>query len=348
MAPNNSLLHPLEYKISQLIAAQNLLQHGQRLLVGVSAGPDSMALLYILAALRARYTLDLVAAYIDHGLRPMETAAEWDCVQTAANRLGCRAVKAEVHVRERAKRKGQSLEQAARELRYQAFAKLAEAENTELLAVAHTADDQVEEVLLRLFRGGGLRALSGMRYRSGTTLRPLLDVRKDVLLDYLDEKGVAYCQDSSNSDRQFVRNRVRLELLPLLEREYDPGIRQALLKTAANLQQDEDLLASLLEDCWKDVVSLSRDTRLDLPLAELGRKSFKQLHPALQRRLLEKLLWKMENTARYEQILSLCTLAVKGKKGQELHLAKGLRVQVQREFLLFFYPQGRGALRGRL
>nr|WP_320009851.1 tRNA lysidine(34) synthetase TilS [uncultured Desulfobulbus sp.] len=348
MASHNSQLHPLEYTIKQLLVAQNLLHKGQSLLVGVSAGPDSMALLHILAALSPQLNLRLVAAYIDHRIRPSETGAEWDCVQTAAARLGCTAVKATVHVREHAKQKGQSLEQAARELRYQAFTELAKQWNTELLAVAHTADDQAEEVLLRLFRGGGLRALSGMRYRTGTTLRPLLDVRKEVLLSYLDEQAVAYCQDSSNDDRQFLRNRVRLELFPLLEREYDPGIRQALLKTAANLQQDEDLLASLVEECWQKVVRLSREDRLALPLAELSRSPFKEFHSALQRRLMEKLLWEMDNTARYEQILALCTLAIQGRKGQELHLAKGLRVQVQREYLCFSYPQGRGSLRGRL
>ncbi|MGE4559481.1 MAG: tRNA lysidine(34) synthetase TilS [Desulfobulbus sp.] len=348
MVSKKYVLHPLEYAVGKSLAAEGLAGDGQRLLVGVSAGADSMALLHILAALSGRFGLELVAAYIDHGLRPLETPAEWDRVQQAALALGCAADRMEVAVREAAASRRQSLEHAARELRYQAFAELARKWGTDLLAVAHTADDQVEEVLLRLFRGGGRRALSGMRSRTGHILRPLLGVRKQALLAYLNDKDISFCLDSSNEERHFLRNRIRLDLLPLLEAEYDPGIRRALLKTAANLQQDEDLLEELLDGCWPQVVELFPAGESDSPRARLERQAFGRLHPALQRRLVEKLLWLLENPARYEQILSICTLAGQGPSGQELHLSRGLRVQVQREALLFSYPHGRGPWRGRL
>jgi len=347
MTSKKPILHPLEYRIAKDLAAVGSTVSGQRLLVGVSAGADSMVLLHILAALADRFQWQLVAAYIDHGLRPGETPAEWKRVREAAQALGAQADRMAVAVRETAAAQHQSLEHAARDLRYQAFAELAEKWGTSLLAVAHTADDQVEEVLLRLFRGGGRRALSGMRFCDGPILRPLLGVRKQDLLAYLAEKKIAYCEDSSNAERRFLRNRIRLDLLPLLEAEYDPGIRQAVLKTAANLQQDEDLLASLLEECWPQVVLLESFPD-ELPRARLDRQAFRTLHPALQRRLMEKLLWLMKSAARYEQILSLCSLARQGQTGQELHLSRGLRVAVSREALHFSYPKGRGALRGRL
>ncbi len=347
MVYKKNTLHPLEHKVSKVLAAEDEAISAQRLLVGVSAGADSMALLHILAALADRFQWQLIAAYIDHQLRPRETPAEWARVQEAAHGLGVAADRVAVDVRGAAEGKRQSLEHAARELRYQAFAELAEQWGTNLLAVAHTADDQVEEVLLRLFRGGGRRALSGMRFRSGHIIRPLLGVRKQELLEYLDEKGIAFCVDSSNEQRQFLRNRIRLDLLPLLETTYNPGIRQALLKTAANLQQDEDLLESLLEACWSQVVDIER-VQEALPSARLDRQAFRSLHPALQRRLIEKLLWLLKNTARYEQILSLRSLVLDGQTGQELHLSQGLRVEVRRDALYFSYPRGRGAWRGRL
>nr|WP_321464582.1 tRNA lysidine(34) synthetase TilS [uncultured Desulfobulbus sp.] len=347
MTSKKPILHPLEYRIAKDLAVLGRTASDRRLLVGVSAGADSMALMHILAALADRFQWQLVAAYIDHGLRPGETPAEWERVQTAAQVLGVQADRMEVAVREKAATQHQSLEHAARDLRYQAFAELAEKWGTSLLAVAHTADDQVEEVLLRLFRGGGRRALSGMRFYDGYILRPLLGVRKQELLVYLAEKKIAFCEDSSNAERRFLRNRIRLGLLPLLEAEYDPGIRQAILKTAANLQQDEDLLASLLEENWPQVVFLESSPD-ELPLARLDRQAFSALHPALQRRLMEKLLWLMKSVARYEQILAMCSLARQGQSGQELHLSRGLRVAVSRESLLFSYPKGRGALRGRL
>ncbi|MGD9949211.1 MAG: tRNA lysidine(34) synthetase TilS [Desulfobulbus sp.] len=348
MALRKSALHPLEYKIGKSLRTEGLVTAGQRILVGVSAGADSMALLHILAALSDQYELQLVAVYIDHGLRPRETPAEWARVQEAALCLGCAVDRVAVDVRRLAREKQQSLEHAARELRYQAFAELAGKWKAEILAVAHTADDQVEEVLLRLFRGSGRRALSGMRSRFGHVIRPLLGVRKQALLAYLADQGISFCFDSSNEERQYLRNRIRLDLLPLLEADYDPGIRQALLKTAANLQQDEDLLEALLEDCWPQVVDFFPPEAEEIPSARLDRQAFCRLHPALQRRLIEKLLWLLKNTARYEHILSVCTLALQGQTGQELHLSQGLRVHVSREALLFSYPRGRGALRGRL
>ena len=348
MVFKKSALHPLEYKIGKALAAEGLAISGQRLLVGVSAGADSMALLHLLAALSPQLGVQLVAAYVDHGLRPKETPLEWDRVREAARDLGWSADTVAVDVRGAVAEKGLSIEQAARELRYQAFAELARTWKTGILAVAHTADDQVEEVLLRLFRGGGRRALSGMRVRTGHIIRPLLGTRKQELLDYLKEKGIAFCFDSSNDDRHFLRNRIRLDLLPLLEKAYDPGIRQAMLKTAANLQQDEDLLESLLDACWSEVVDFSPAGNGEEPVARLDRLAFGRLHPALQRRLVEKLLWMLQNTAQYEQILSVRTLALQGQTGQELHLSKGLRVTSSRATLVFAYPRGRGAWRGHL
>lgn len=348
VAPAKTILHPLEYQVNQTLAQQELHKSGRRWLVAVSAGSDSMALLHILAALAPLYDWSLVAAYIDHGLRPDETPAEWACVQEAARRLGIAADLRAVPVREEAQRRKQSLEHAARELRYQALAELAARWATTLLAVAHTADDQVEELLLRLLRGGGRKALSGMALRSGSLVRPLLGLSKQELLDYLAEKKIAFCHDSSNDDRQFLRNRIRLDLLPLLEAEYDPGIRQALLKTADTLQQDEDLLEHLLHQHLAEVVDFHAGDVDSPPSAHLDRHPFAALHAALQRRLVEHLLWQLGSGARYQQILSLCHLALHGHSGQELHLSRGLRVTVERQCLHFSFPRGRGPWRGRL
>jgi len=347
----HTVLHPLEHTIRRTLLDESLPVRGRRVLVGVSGGADSMALLHILAALRSEFSLTLVAAYVDHGLRPSETPAEWTCVQEAADRLGVDCVRAAVDVHAAVAARKRSLEHAARELRYQSFAGLAQEWATELLAVAHTADDQAEEVLLRLLRGGGRKALSGMRLQAGDLIRPLLGVRKAELLAYLGDLGVGYCFDSSNDDARFLRNRVRRHLLPLLEEHYDPGVRRALLKTAANLGEDEDLLERLLDERWGSVVSA-----LQTPQAEpaehsphrLDRAAFCRLHPALQRRLIEKLLWILGAAAQYEQIVAVLAAAISGRNGSELHLSQGLRVAVGRDCLQFSYPLGKGPWRGRL
>ncbi|MBV5318665.1 MAG: tRNA lysidine(34) synthetase TilS [Desulfobulbaceae bacterium] len=341
-------MHPLEYAIRQTLLNDNLLAKGGRVLVGVSGGADSIALLHILAALRDAFSLTLVAAYIDHGLRPTETPAEWTCVREAAVRLGVECTRSQVNVTGLATAHKLSLEHAARDLRYQAFADLGRQWATDTLAVAHTADDQAEELLLRLFRGGGRKALSGMRLQSGTLIRPLLAVRKSELLAYLADQGIGFCFDSSNDNLRFVRNRIRHDLLPLLESQFDPGIRQALLKTAANLREDEDLLEFLLAEHWEQVIEIQEPNSASPLMALLRRDPFCTLHPALQRRMVEQLLWTIGEAARYEQIMAVVAAARSGRTGSELHLSRGLRVGVTREHLEFSYPQGRKPWRGRL
>ena len=338
-------MHPLETQVRQTWIDLKLPWAG--VLVGVSAGPDSMALLHLLAALGVGIIPRLMAAYIDHGLRPGETRAEWECVVTAADRLGLACVRERIEVAPFAAARKMSLEHAARELRYRAFADLSRVHGVSLIAVAHTADDQVEEVLLRLLRGGGRKALSGMRSRSDNLIRPLLGVRKDALLAYLKQKQIPFCIDSSNDDPRFLRNRIRGQLLPLLEREYDPGIRRAILKTASNLAEDEDLLESLLATAWDEVIEL-HDAREDTPATgRLQREPFLDLHPALQRRLLERLLWLLGDDAGFAHILAVLEAARKGRTGGELHLSRGLRVRIGREHLEFAYPRGIGPWRGR-
>jgi tRNA(Ile)-lysidine synthase len=347
----HAVLHPLEHTIRRTLLAESPPIRGRRVLVGVSGGADSMALLHILAALRSEFCLHLVVAHVDHGLRPSEAPAEWVCVQEAALRLGIDCVRAAVDVHAAAAARKLSLEHAARELRYRAFADAAGQWATELLAVAHTADDQAEEVLLRLLRGGGRKALSGMRLQAGDLIRPLLGIRKAELLAYLGDLGIGYCVDSSNDDVRFLRNRVRNHLLPLLEEHYDPGVRSALLKTASNLREDEDLLENLLDECWGSVVTAQQTPHPELAdhrPHRLDRAAFCRLHPALQRRLVEKLLWSLSNVAQYEQIVAVLAAAVSGRNGGELHLSRGLRVVVGRDFLEFSYPQGKGPWRGRL
>lgn len=341
-------MHPLEQTIYRLLHREMPETLTSMVLVGVSGGPDSMALLHILAALRPQCRLTLVAAYIDHGLRPRETPAEWACVRTAAAGLQLDCTMVAVDAAAAAIAGKLSPEQAAREVRYRAFADLVHERQLDLVAVAHTADDQTEEVLLRLLRGGGRRALSGMRSRSGSLIRPLLGIRKAELMAYLAEKKISFCHDSSNDDMHFLRNRIRHELLPLLEERYDSGIRQALLKTAANLGEDEDLLERLVVDSWKETVTMETVGRREELVCLLDRARFRALHPALQRRVIEKLLWTIGTRSRYEHIMAVLAAGQEGRSGSELHLSQGLRVEVSREQLRFSYPRGKGPWRGCL
>ncbi len=319
---------------------------GASIAAAVSGGPDSMALLHLLAAAQEPLQLRLTAVWIDHGLRPQETPQEKATVAAAAARLGIPFLSRQADVSSLAKAEGLSLEHAARDLRHALLREAADDCGAEWIAVGHTADDQAEEVLLRLLRGSGRKGLAGMQMRSGKLIRPLLGTSKQELTDWLDERGLVSCFDSSNNDRRFLRNRVRHELLPFLEERFEPGIKQALLKTADSLAADEELLEELTEKAFQETVREAAE-QSSLPVMRLLRQPFLTLPAALQRRVLEQLLWRMNSRAAYDHILLLIKAAAAGRTGSELHLSQGLRVGVFRDWLEFSYPAGRRSWRGR-
>ncbi|MCI5160201.1 MAG: tRNA(Ile)-lysidine synthetase, partial [Candidatus Electrothrix sp. AUS1_2] len=223
----------------------------------------------------------------------------------------------------------------------------------EYIAVAHTADDQAEEVLLRLLRGSGREGVAGMRMRSRDLLRPLLNIDKKKLLAWLAEEKIPFCFDSSNDDMRFLRNRVRHRLLPFLEEHFEAGIKKSLRKTADGLAADEDLLAALTAEAEKKTIKAIRPLPSENPdddslKLRLERTPFCALHPALQRRVAERLLWRIGGRAGYDHILLVIRAAESGRTNSELHLGQGLRIGVFRDRLEFSYPAGRKAWRGRL
>lgn len=314
-------------------------------MLGVSGGPDSMALLHVLAELGKHSGWMLVVAHVDHGLRPAEAEAEADLVRDAAGRLGIPFVQARVEVRSWAAERGLSIEHAARELRYGFFEQVARQHGAGKIVVAHTADDQAEEVLLRLIRGSGRAGLAGMApCRDNLIVRPFLTIGKKEILAYLAATGAAFSEDSSNRQRIFLRNRVRLDLLPWLKKHFNPAIERSLRERAAIFQAEEELLATLARAACESVLQeeTGPEPGLILRLPEFARQSL-----ALGRRILESACWRMGCRPTFRQIEQLRRLAGDGE-GALLHLSAGLRVRRQGQELRFRYPQGKRALRGNL
>jgi tRNA(Ile)-lysidine synthase len=328
--------------ILRLIRGHDLIPPGSTVLVAVSAGPDSTALLHILARLRPVLACSLVCAHINHGLRPDETKQEAESVRRLARLLAVPFFRFQVDTKAHMHEHGLSLEHAARDLRYARLRSCAREQGAALIAVGHTADDQAEEVLHRLLRGSGRKGIGGMALKNRDIIRPLLQTSKKQLLDYLDRHDIPFCRDSSNDDTRFLRNRIRHVLLPLLERDFDPGIRRSLCKSAENLQEDEDFLKQNLDRLWPDLI------RADGGEYRLNREYLASLHPCLRRRAVERLLHALGAKARYAHILAVLDGAARGRAGSELHLGQGLRVKIAKNELIFSYPRGRGAFRGRL
>jgi tRNA(Ile)-lysidine synthase len=354
-------MHPLEKKTLKILAQEKLLQDGEKVLAAVSGGPDSMALLHILARLAPLLDITVAAVHVNHGLRPGEAEEDAALAVAEAGRLGLDFFLTDVDVRDLAGRQKLSLEHAARLLRYNFIEKTARRWGAAKIALGHTADDQAEELLLRLVRGTARKGLSGMKtMRQGVFIRPFLRFPKSELLAYLDRYGIPFQHDSSNEQDSFLRNRVRNNLLPYLAERYNPDIRRTLVRTATILQDEEELLENLAQAAYDGVVTLSpgkgpagpgnaslKAAEPDGPL-EISLGLFRRQPRAIQRRILEKCCWAMACEPGSRQIEQLLQLAAADSAAAGFHLADGLRITRKKDCLLFSYPGGRRPLRGSI
>jgi tRNA(Ile)-lysidine synthase len=220
---------------------------GERVVVALSGGADSVALLDVMVSLARGGSFAVVAAHLDHALRAQSVEDAAFCRDLCA-RLGVPLRQARADVRARLRADGGGLEEAARRERHAFLRAVREAEGAGWIALAHTSDDQAETVLLRMVRGAGTLGLSAMRPVAGDLLRPMLGRSRRDVLDHLAARSLAWREDPSNADLALARNRVRHELIPYLERHFNPAVRDALARSAAVLAEESDVLATVAAD----------------------------------------------------------------------------------------------------
>ena len=240
-------------KIRKTVDSFGMLSPGDVIVAGVSGGSDSMALLFALYDLRELYPdIDVIVSHVNHGLRGAESDEDAEYVREAAGRLGFSFECVRVDTEGFRKKRGLSLEDAARELRYDFFNDILAKRSAQRIATAHTLNDQAETVIMRLIRGSGSRGLAGIRPSVGNIIRPLINVTKLEAREYLQSKGVSWREDSTNSSNEFLRNRIRNELIPLLE-GYNPAIEQVLSRVAAVCAAEADFISAEAERKFKEL-----------------------------------------------------------------------------------------------
>lgn len=242
------------------IVCNGLFSPDSHVLVAVSGGADSVSLLHVLNRLSAELKIQLTVVHLNHCLRGKESDEDAAFVKRLAERLKCKHIEKRVDVLKLAREGGISLEMAAREARYAFFAETARRAGADMVATAHTADDQAETVLLKLARGagpGGLSGIARLKVLNGLrVVRPMLDITRNQVLDFLNEQQLAWREDRSNDDTSFLRNRVRHIILPIMEKGLNPKLKEAIRRTA-DILRDEDswldeLTKVLVETCVAD------------------------------------------------------------------------------------------------
>ena len=266
--------YPVLTKVLQYIREHKLITPGDLVVAGISGGPDSMALLYILLQLRDRLNFKLAAAHLNHGLRP-EAADEEKFVCDYCQNMQIPFYSRRLDVQEIAARGKKSLEEAGRDCRYQYFAELAAELGATRIATAHHRDDNAETVLLNLIRGSGIKGLRGIRPVNGIIIRPLLCVDKNEIESYLSENSIKYCIDLSNYSTDYLRNRIRHNLLPLLEQDYNPRIVDGLNQLADIAAAENDAMETETARFGEELIIKQEadEIILDVP-------GILQLHPA--------------------------------------------------------------------
>jgi tRNA(Ile)-lysidine synthase len=246
-------------KIRQYIDAHRLLEAGSTVVVGFSGGADSMALLSALQ----RLGYDCRAAHCNFHLRGEESLRDEDAACRWAQSQGIPFLKQDFDTRGVARRRGISIEMAARELRYEWFEEVRQGCTAEAVAVAHHGDDNIETLLLNLLRGGGIRGLAGMQPKNGYVVRPLLGISREEILRYAAEQALPFVTDSSNLLEEHTRNKIRLTVLPAL-RTVQPSVRSALIHSQENLNEAARIYEFHIQTAIEQVFDGEKGT-IDIP-----------------------------------------------------------------------------------
>jgi tRNA(Ile)-lysidine synthase len=314
--------HDFLEKVKTTISKHSMLSRGHTVLVGLSGGPDSVCLLTVLHKLKDELGLNLHALYVDHGLRPRETPDEIAYCGRLCAELSVPFMAESIDVKTYAAKHGMNKQEAARELRYKAFEELASAVKADRVALGHNADDQIETFFMRFFRGAGPKGLSGIPPVRAGIIRPLIETARSEIEEYLDEERINYMIDSSNLKEDYLRNRLRLLVIPEI-RKMNPGITETVLKTMEIMREEEKYFDLIVTGTLMKLITRKTARRIELFLAPLEAMDKVILRRVLRRAIDETRGLRGVGFIHIEEMIDLIK---RGRHGDRLYLSKGLRV----------------------
>jgi len=304
------------------IKKHSMLKRGETVLVGLSGGPDSVCLLVLLHRIKAAFNLTLHAVYVDHNLRPGETPAEIAyCTELCGDMKVDFRVKS-IDVKGFVKEHGGNKQEAARDLRYRAFHEAAMEIRADRISLAHNADDQAETVFMRLIRGTGASGLAGIPAKRGPIIRPLLEIERKDIEDFLVSENIRYVVDSSNLQADYFRNKFRLMIMPELKK-MNPNLIQGVNNTVSILQEEERYLGIIVTKTLMKMISRKTERRIELFLTPM-----EAMDIVILRRLLRRVLDETEGLRgiSFAHIEDIIRLVKEGSSGDRIYLPKGIRV----------------------
>lgn len=321
----------LREEMEQYNLCHSLFERGSRIVAGVSGGADSVCLLELLCELREKWELALYVLHVHHGIRGTEADRDAHFVEELAAERGLPFRLVQVNVPEEAARRGMSEEETGRILRYHALEVYRQQVSADRIAVAHHQGDQAETVLFRLFRGSGPRGLSGIPPRRGAVIRPLLFADRARIEKYLQERGMGWCEDRTNRETVYTRNRIRHQILTLAEETINPEAGRHIAQAAEKLAEWASFIGRMGTQAYGRAVIRERD---GLRLSTEGmQKEDPVLQAEILRRVFEELVPGAKDIGRihYDQVRRLLS----GEAGRRLDLPGGVRAERHYDSILF-------------
>ncbi|OEU58023.1 MAG: tRNA lysidine(34) synthetase TilS [Desulfobacterales bacterium C00003104] len=323
--------------VEKTIRRHNMFAPGALVLAGVSGGPDSVALLHVLASIAHRWSLRLHVACLNHNLRD----AAKDETRFVADLCERLSIPCEIGSRDVASYQSShhmSVQQAARELRYRFFEKTAARYSADKIALGHHCMDNAESVLMNLLRGSGPLGLSGIPpVRDNRYVRPLIDMTPDEILGFLKINSIEYMVDESNKSRKYLRNRIRHELICDLEREYNPNLIRHLHNLSSILREEEDFWEKTVTGIFHDLTVIKKEDFTGLDLAGL-----RNLHPALAKRVIRKGIMEAKgdlNRIEFKHIEAIQGLVTCLNPSRAIDMPGGVCVMREPEMLVFCHDR---------
>lgn len=325
-------------KVLATINRHNLLKQGERVLIGVSGGKDSVSLLYILKEIEKEYNLSLFIAHLNHLFRGQEAEGDARYVKRLGKRLSIPTKVERFDVPKFIKESRLSAEEGAREVRYRFYHKIAREIGAKKLALGHTADDNVETVLMRFLRGAGVDGLVGiplLREEGGLVIiRPLIEVWEKEVEDYCQGLKIKPREDSSNQSLDYLRNRIRLKLLPQLRREYNLEIKESILGLVKTLRSDYDYLKEETKNAFLRVLVEESSERVSLEVKRLLKLSL-----SLRMRVLREAIRKIKGDLKevdLGNVERVLTLLEEGKTSSRVSLPDKIWAEREYDYLIVF------------
>lgn len=317
-------------KILETIKMHKMIEEEDRIVLGLSGGADSVTLFYFLNHIKEKYNLKIVATHINHNIRGEESDLDEEFVCELCKKFNVEIKVFKFDILKIAKEHKITSEEAGRLKRYEAFNKVLKSENCNKIAVAHNKNDNVETVLMRIFRGTGLKGMAGIPYKRDEIIRPLMDISRDEIEKFCDENKIQYRIDKTNYELIYTRNKIRNEVIPYIEKEFNKEIINSISTMSSQILEENLYLDEITKEKKKNCVE-EENGKVKIKVQE-----FLKLHNVIKNRLIRNAIFTVSKSLKdigAEHIQLINKLAQK-PTGKQINLPNGVIAEKEYNFII--------------